>query len=134
MKKGFSLTGIILSILMISVMAIVGFDVHVLLSRSIVDQQSRFRAINYANSQLEDLKEKAKSTLLSDDIYSQAFNKSHTLDADDLEPDYTLVYDVTDANWIAGDPAEYKVITATATYPLLSGDSGQLQLTGFVVE
>lgn len=146
--KGFSLPGLLLSTFIIGLIAVVGFDIHVILKRSLIDQEARFTAVSLADSQLENLRETAKTTLSSDPIFTAGSNKATTLTIPANLNDFVVTYDVTDRYdfpednippsgpgrpW-TDDNLDYKVITVKCTHPLYSGDTNEVQLRGALVE
>ena len=132
-KKGIGLAEVPISIAIIIIIAMVGFNVRVTLRDKVIDQETRLTALGLASSQIEDLKETAK-THFNAGALGIGTGHASTLDASDIPANFTLTYDVGSGAWtedgVPGD-TDYKQITVTSTYP---PDNVAISLIGYIVE
>lgn len=129
-RKGVGLVGIVISLVLISIIAVVGFNVHVFLLQHLIREENMLTATYLASSQIEHLKEMAR-----EEGFENVSTGSHPIDKSDLpdEASFILSYNTTELDWVDDtDPAtsDYKQIVVTCNYP---PHNDSVELVGYIV-
>ncbi len=115
-KKGFTITGALIAIVLTSIMLLVGLDYHGRLRKSILKMRNKFIATNLANAQIEDLMNMA----IGDPLLAAGNHPISTINQADIPQNFTITYDVANGDWpdlIDTDPLTgWWLIAATCTY------------------
>lgn len=134
--KGAMLLDALAAALIIAIVAMVGPIFGTSATSVIQEKQKSIIAANLAASQIEDLKEKAKTQYSADPGPLTAGNHATSLLAADIPAGYTVSYVVTnkvDPVWGEDgnvNNSNYKRVTVTCTYAVTKS----LKLVGFMVE
>ena len=130
-RKGFAITENIIVMVLLSVLVVSSFNLYPTVEKIFVRQESRLIANNLAYSQIEDLREIARTSIakLQDTaLYCGAFTQTYNSPTPHviLPTGFTLTYTVTYGNWTgqAGPPPVgleysdnyYKIVTVTCTH------------------
>ena len=134
-RYGFGLVEIIVTLMLLAVLIFSAFNIYPLLLNICMKQERRFITLNLAFSQLEDLREKAK-TDFNGAYLTQGNNKSSSLtNLPASLNNVTVTYNVVDKkDWTEdGNNAnvDYKSVTVTATDPTSNYTA---TLTGYVTQ